>query len=42
MTVVLIVAGALGYFVIAKLLGCHELGSMKDLLSPILRKLKGK
>jgi putative peptidoglycan lipid II flippase len=42
MTVVLIVAGVLGYFVLAKLLGCHELGSMKDLLSPILRKLKGK
>ena len=42
MTVVLIVAGVLSYFVLAKLLGCHELGSMKDLLSPILRKLKGK
>jgi len=40
MTVVLIVAGALGYFALAKLLGCRELGSMKDLIRPLSKRIR--
>ena len=39
MTVVLIVTGVLGYFVLATVLRCHELGSMKGLIRPLSRKL---
>ena len=39
-TVVLIVAGALGYFALAKLLGCRELGSMKDLIRPLSKRIR--
>jgi putative peptidoglycan lipid II flippase len=41
-TGVLIVMGVFGYFALAMLLRCDELGSMKALIRPLLRKLGGK
>ena len=40
MTVVLIVAGMLGYFVLAKLLRCRELGSLTDLIRPLSKRIR--
>jgi putative peptidoglycan lipid II flippase len=40
-TGLLIVMGVLGYFALAMLLRCHELGSVKALISPLLRKPGG-
>ena len=42
MTVVLILTGVLGYFVLVRVLRCHELGSMKDLIRPFSRRVRVK
>ena len=39
--VILVPAGTVIYFLLARLLRCDELGSLGDIVSPILRRLKG-